>query len=85
MFSSKEELNELENESLTATESPFGQIIKAPSRRIYMENRFISIHTPDLSSVVLIEHLWAQHLYPFAPQQNPRLKSWCAFSVRLWM
>lgn len=64
MFSSKEELNELENESLTVTGSPFGEIIMVPSRRIYMENRFISIHTPNLSFVVLIEHSWAQHLYP---------------------
>lgn len=62
MFSSKEELNELENESLTATGSPFGEIITAPSRRIYMENHFISIHTTNLSSIVLIEHLWAEHL-----------------------
>lgn len=62
MFSSKEGLNELENESLTATGSLFREIITAPSRRIDMENLFIAIHTPNLSSVVLIEHLWAQHL-----------------------
>lgn len=72
MFSSKEELNELENESLTATGSPFEEIIMTHSRRIYMENRFISINTPNLFSVVLIEHLRAQHLYQYAPQQISR-------------
>lgn len=45
MFSSKEELNELENESPTATGSPFGEIVTTHSRRIYVENHFISIHT----------------------------------------
>lgn len=90
MFSSKEELNELENESLTATGSPFGEITH--SRRIYMENRFISINTPNLFSVVLIEHLRAQHLDQYALTVDLKawgrcqmLKSCCVFSVRLWI
>lgn len=66
MFRSKEELNELENESLTATGSPYGEIIMTQCRGIYMENRFILIHTPTLFSAVLIEHLRAQHLYQYA-------------------